>query len=78
MTCNNDCNQGRRCNCSEFNQLDEKHYKFLNSDPFKHTAFTDDNLLENGVIMNGYLLFVSIVIILSLCSIVGGIYLWLI
>ena len=76
MTCNNNCNQGRTCTCNEFNQFDEQHYKFLNSDPFKHTAFAEDDIIEDG--HQWALLFVSIVIILSLCSVVGGIYLWLI
>jgi hypothetical protein len=51
MTCNNDCDQGRKCNCiikqeEPMNQFDERHSKFLRVDPYKHTEFEEETLRE--------------------------------
>lgn len=43
MSCNQNCNQGRNCNCS-MNQFDERHTKFLRTDPYKHTEFEEEEL----------------------------------
>jgi hypothetical protein len=50
MSCNNDCDQGRKCICTNqrepMNQFDERHSKFLRVDPYKHTEFEEETLRE--------------------------------
>jgi hypothetical protein len=63
MSCSNDCNQGRKCNCQEtqMNQFDERHTKFLRTDPYKHTEFEEEELGN----LNLSVVFVVAVVVVS-------------
>lgn len=67
MTCNNDCEQGRKCVCiikqeEPMNQFDERHSKFLRVDPYKHTPFEEETLKES---LLSLVLFVIALVLIS-------------
>ena len=60
MSCNQNCNQGRTCNC-DMNPFDDKHWKFSRTDPFKHTEFEEDDIGK----LNVPVVFVLLTVVLS-------------
>ena len=60
MSCNQNCNQGRNCNCS-MNPFDDKHWKFHRTDPFKYAEFEEDNIGK----INLPVLVILVVVVLS-------------